>query len=200
MGRRGEPQAGVIPSDFLLQAYRLGWFPMGEPGKRRVEWFSPDPRGILPLDRYHAPPRLLRLVRQGRFVVRVNAAFLEVMRACAEREDTWINDVIVESYMELHRLGFAHSVETWLENRLVGGLYGVSVSGAFFGESMFHRVTDASKVALDALITRLRARGYTLLDIQWLTPHLAQFGAIEVPRRTYLGLLQDAMERPCRFD
>jgi leucyl/phenylalanyl-tRNA--protein transferase len=192
----------MIPAETLIAAYASGYFPMGmDDGE--IGWFSPDPRGILPLDGVHVPRRLSRLVRQGRFAIEVNRSFREVIDACAaardEEDGTWITDEIVESYCELHRLGWAHSVEAWRDGRLAGGLYGVSLRGVFFGESMFHRETDASKVALVALVDRLRARRYRLLDIQWVTPHLAGFGAIEVPRRRYLALLQESLRHDCRF-
>jgi leucyl/phenylalanyl-tRNA--protein transferase len=183
----------------LLNAYRSGWFPMGNQQSGRVDWFSPDPRGILPLDGYHASRRLRRTVEQGRFEIGVDTAFKEVMLACAERRDTWITPALVKIYDALHAEGLAHSVEAWLDGALVGGLYGVSLGGAFFGESMFHRVRDGSKVALDALVTRLRARGFVLLDIQWITPHLAQFGAIEIRRSEYLRRVSAALEKPCVF-
>ncbi len=174
----------MIDPALLVRAYREGIFPMGlEDGS--LGWFSPDPRGILPLDAFHVPARLARVIRRGTFEIRVDAGFETVMRACAARPDddgTWITDEILESYAALHRLGLAHSVETWRSGALVGGLYGVHLGGAFFGESMFHRETDASKVALAALVDRLTRRGFLLLDIQWVTPHLEQFGAIEVPR------------------
>jgi leucyl/phenylalanyl-tRNA--protein transferase len=192
----------VIASALLLQAYAAGWFPMGvepEPGGA-VEWFSPDPRGVLPLDdRFHIPSRLQRVIRQGRFEIRIDTRFADVMRSCAVRDETWITPEIVDSYVELHRLGFAHSVEAWRQGRLAGGLYGVALRGAFFGESMFHEEADASKVALCALVERLRARGYTLLDIQWVTPHLAQFGATEVGRKRYLRMLDQSLKIECRF-
>jgi leucyl/phenylalanyl-tRNA--protein transferase len=191
--------ARELPLDVLRAAYRDAWFPMGERGSRRLEWFSPDPRGILPLDALHVPARLGRTLRAGRFEIRVDTAFAAVMRACAERDDTWISDVILQSYQALHAAGEAHSVEAWREGRLVGGLYGVAMGGAFFGESMFHVETDASKVALVALVERLRARGFLLLDLQWVTPHLAQFGAINVRRSIYVRLLDKALERDCRF-
>lgn len=183
----------------LIRAYREGIFPMGmDDGE--IGWFSPDPRGVLPLDTFHVPARLARVVRQQRFDIRIDTAFERVMRACGERPDgTWISDAILESYLALHRLGIAHSIETWQNGDLVGGLYGVHLGGAFYGESMFHRATDASKVALVALVDRLRRRGFALLDIQWVTPHLAQFGAIEVPRRTYLAMLRRALALECRF-
>jgi leucyl/phenylalanyl-tRNA--protein transferase len=166
-----------------------------------IGWFSPDPRGILPLDTFHVSGRLARVIRQGRFEVGVDRAFEDVMRACAERPDegTWISQEILDSYIALYRLALAHSVEVRLEGALVGGLYGVHLGGAFFGESMFHRVTDASKVALAALVDRLRDAGFLLLDIQWVTPHLAQFGAIEIPRKDYLKRLKAAVERDCVF-
>lgn len=191
----------MIPSDLLLEAYATGWFPMGMPPDRGggIEWFSPNPRGVIPLDRFSVSTRLARVVRRATFEIRVDTAFADVMRACAARDDTWISDEIVDSYTALHALGFAHSVEAWKDEQLAGGLYGVAVRGAFFGESMFHRVTDASKVALVALVERLRSRGYSLLDIQWVTPHLAQFGAIEIPRRRYLRLLGEALQRECTF-
>ncbi|HEX5215296.1 MAG TPA: leucyl/phenylalanyl-tRNA--protein transferase [Vicinamibacterales bacterium] len=184
----------------LVKAYHQGIFPMGM-DDGQIGWFSPNPRGILPLDGFHVPARLARVVRSARFTVRIDAGFENVMRACATRRDdgTWINEEILESYVTLHRLGLAHSVETWQEDRLVGGLYGVHLGGAFFGESMFHHVKDASKVALVALVDRLNRRAFRLLDIQWVTPHLKQFGAISVPRRTYLKVLAEAVARDCRF-
>ncbi len=167
----------------------------------QIGWFSPDPRGVLPLDAFVVPARLARVVRQGRFEIAFDRDFAGVMQACADRPDdgTWISPEIFESYQALHRLGLAHSVEAWQGGRIVGGLYGVSLGGAFFGESMFHRVTDASKVALVALVERLRERGFVLLDIQWVTPHLRQFGAIEIPREEYLRRLEVAIGRDCRF-
>jgi leucyl/phenylalanyl-tRNA--protein transferase len=166
-----------------------------------IGWFSPDPRGVLPLDVFHVPRRLARLVRSGAFTIHIDRAFESVMRACAGRreEGTWINDEILASYVALHRLGLAHSVEAWREGELVGGLYGVQLGGAFFGESMFHRAPDASKVALVALVERLVQRNFLLLDTQWVTAHLAQFGAIEIPRREYLRLLSTALARECSF-
>lgn len=191
----------LLPPELLLRAYAAGWFPMahdraaGSP----IEWFSPDPRGIIPLEGFRVPSRLARTIRRGMFQVTVNRAFGRVIRECARRDDTWISDDIIQSYEILHRLGHAHSVEAWQEDRLAGGLYGVALRGAFFGESMFHEVTDASKVALVALVERLRARGYALLDVQWVTPHLAQFGAVAVSRRRYLQLLERSLRLDCRF-
>jgi leucyl/phenylalanyl-tRNA--protein transferase len=166
-----------------------------------IGWFSPDPRGVLPLEAFRTPSRLARVVRRHVFEVEVDRAFEQVMRECAagREEGTWISEEILEAYCALHRLGLAHSVETWQDGRLVGGLYGVHLGGAFFGESMFHRVTDASKVALVALADRLVRRGFKLLDIQWTTPHLQQFGAIAIPRREYLRRLRHALSQDCTF-
>jgi leucyl/phenylalanyl-tRNA--protein transferase len=188
----------MIPSGLLVSAYSSGWFPMAV-DHGEIRWYSPDPRGVIPLQSFHVPSRLARVIRSGKYSVDVDREFEAVMRACAgiDRNDddpgTWISDEILESYVELHRLGVAHSVEVWQEDRLVGGLYGVALGGAFFGESMFHHATDASKVALAALVDRLRSRGFRLLDIQWVTPHLEQFGAIEIPRTKYLKQLADAL-------
>ena len=188
----------MIDSELLLQAYRLGVFPMALPNEE-IGWFSPDPRTILPLEDFHVPHGLRRERRKEQFEIRINTCFVEVMRACAARADTWISDEIIASYVGLHELGFAHSLETWTANELAGGLYGVAIGGAFFGESMFYRRAGASKVALWALVERLRARKFALLDTQWLTPHLAQFGAREIPRGLYLHLLNAAVELPVTF-
>ena len=194
----------MIPPRLLISAYSSGWFPMAvDPGD--IRWYSPDPRGVIPLDGFHVPSRLARVIRSGAFQVHLDRAFDAVIRACAEsdRHDddpgTWIDREIVDSYIELHRLGFAHSVETWQKGNLVGGLYGVALGGAFFGESMFQQSTNASKVALAALVEHLRPRGFRLLDIQWVTPHLEQFGAVEIPRAVYLGQLEDALAVEAKF-
>jgi leucyl/phenylalanyl-tRNA--protein transferase len=185
----------MIAIDALLSAYASGWFPMAV-AAGEIRWYSPDPRGLIPLDTFHVSRRLARSLRQRRFEIRVDTRFRAVIEACAARADAdgdWIDGEIVESYCALHEAGFAHSVETWQDGVLVGGLYGVAIKGAFFGESMFHRVDDASKAALAALVDRLRARRYALLDTQWVTGHLAQFGAIEIPRRRYLRMLDEAL-------
>ena len=189
----------MIPINTLLGAYSQGFFPMAVEG--RIGWFSPQRRGILPIEGLHVPRRLQRVLRQGRFRGTTNRAFPAVIAACAERpgEGTWLDAELIASYTALHEAGHAHSIEVWQGERLAGGLYGVSLRGAFFGESMFHTVTDASKVALCLLVERLRRRGYRLLDIQWLTAHLARFGAVEVPRRRYLALLAAALAADCRF-
>ncbi|CAK0739431.1 Leucyl/phenylalanyl-tRNA--protein transferase [uncultured Gammaproteobacteria bacterium] len=189
----------------LLQAYAMGLFPMAESGSDQGElmWFDPDPRGILPLDGLIIPRRLRRLVRQGRFVITADTAFEVVIAACAEttpiRPNTWINRDIARLYTALHQRGFAHSIEVRHEDRLVGGLYGVALGRAFFGESMFSREANASKVALVHLVARLRAGGFTLLDTQFLTAHLARFGAVEIPKDEYHRRLAAALVGPADF-
>jgi leucyl/phenylalanyl-tRNA---protein transferase len=187
-----------LSPEILLRAYAAGIFPMAESADDpELFWVDPKRRGIIPLDAFHVPRRLRRIVRQNLFEIRCDSAFEAVMRGCAESSDkrpnTWINDEILELYAGLFERGAAHSVECWHEGELVGGLYGVSLGGVFFGESMFSRVTDASKVALVHLVARLRCGGYRLLDTQFLTPHLAQFGAIEISRARYHRLLADAL-------
>lgn len=182
----------------LIWAYANGVFPMAV--RRRIEWFSPDPRCIIELDDFHVPRSLRQVRRQERFELRINADFDSVIRACADRpEGTWISPEIITAYSELHRLGLAHSVESYRGGRLAGGLYGVTLGGAFFGESMFHRESEASKVALVHLVDRMRDRGMVLLDTQRQTPHLARFGAVEIPRREYLCRLARALQLDCCF-
>ena len=190
----------MLPLDDLLLAYASGWFPMAD-DDGRIRWYSPDPRGVLPLEGFHLPKRLARTIRQGVFRVTADADFAAVIAACAadREEGTWINQEITTSYTALHQHGFAHSIEVWRGRALVGGLYGVSLRGAFFGESMFHTVSDASKIALAALVDRLRERGFLLLDVQWVTPHLERFGAIEITRREYLRRLKKALEKDCAW-
>ncbi|MBA3295559.1 MAG: leucyl/phenylalanyl-tRNA--protein transferase [Acidobacteria bacterium] len=194
----------MIPTDLLVSAYASGWFPMGG-ADGDIQWFSPDPRGIIPIEGFHVSRRLGRVIRSGAFRIEIDRDFEAVIGACAEAErepadaGTWIDQQIHDSYCALHRAGVAHSVEAWQGERLAGGLYGVALGGAFFGESMFHRVTDASKVALAALVDRMRARGFLLLDTQWTTAHLEQFGAIEIPRTRYLKLLSEALTLDCSF-
>jgi leucyl/phenylalanyl-tRNA--protein transferase len=190
-----------LTPELVLAAYRQAIFPMAL-DEGEIGWFSPDPRGILPLESFHVPARLARSLRREPFEIRIDHDFARVMRACAAREDddgTWISDEIIECYVALHDAGHAHSVEAWRHDELAGGLYGVHLGGAFFGESMFHRVTDASKAALVALVARLRERGFTLLDTQWVTPHLTQFGAIEISRADYVHRLAAALKLGCRF-
>jgi leucyl/phenylalanyl-tRNA--protein transferase len=178
----------------LLAAYRSGLFPMRVGRGGPVAWWSPDPRGILPLDAFRES-RTLRRSRR-RFAISVDTAFEDVMRACAEphRPHGWIDDDFIAAYTELHRLGWTHSVEAWTpDGALAGGVYGVAIDGLFAAESMFHRVTDAGKSALAALVDLLRGGGATLLDVQWTTPHLSSLGAVDVPRAKYLELLADAL-------
>ena len=182
----------TLSPELLLKAYASGVFPMGmEDGTTR--WFSPDLRGILPLDAFHTPHGLKRALKRPGWDLRTDTAFDEVVGACAAREETWITPLIRRAYRELFAAGHAHSVEIWRDGELAGGLYGVAIGGAFFGESMFHRITDASKVALWHLVRILREGGFTLLDTQWTTDHLDQFGAIEIPREEYLDRLRAAL-------
>jgi leucyl/phenylalanyl-tRNA---protein transferase len=188
----------MIPPEILIAAYEQGIFPMAMVNGD-IGWFSPDPRAIIPIDTFHVPHGLRRVLKRNPFEIRVNTAFRSVMENCANREETWIDESILGSYCTLHEMGIAHSVECWQDGRLAGGLYGVSLKGAFFGESMFHVVRDASKVALWALVRRMREREFVLLDTQWTTPHLAQFGAVEIPRRQYLRMLRESQRRECVF-
>lgn len=184
--------ATLIPPEELLSLYSAGWFPMAM-ADGSIRCFSPDPRGIIPLDSFHIPHGAKKALRDPRWEVRVDTTFERVVRACGNRRDTWLNETMVQSYLGMHRAGHAHSLEVWREGELAGGLYGVRIGGAFFGESMFHRVPGASKVALVCLALRLRKGGFKLLDAQWTTPHLTQFGARSIPRREYLHLLQTAI-------
>jgi len=189
-----------LTPEILLRAYAEGLFPMAERrGDPTLYWVSPEKRGIIPLNFFHVPHRLARTVRSGRFTVTADHAFSEVMLACAApapgREETWINSEILRLYTALHAGGHAHSIECWQEGKLVGGLYGVRLGAAFFGESMFSLARDASKVALVHLVDGLRRGGFVLLDTQFITPHLARFGAIEIPREQYLLKLGDALNR-----
>jgi leucyl/phenylalanyl-tRNA--protein transferase len=165
-----------------------------------IGWYSPDPRGVLELESFHIVRSLRLTIKKKPFEVVLNQRFESVMRECARREETWISEDIIQSYFMLHRLGFAHSVECLEGDRLVGGLYGVAIGGAFFGESMFSQRRDASKIALAYLVQRLKERGYLLLDTQFVTPHLARFGATEIPRDEYLKRLANAIQQKCRFD
>lgn len=191
-------QGADLAPGTLLAAYRRGLFPMPEPESRTITWWCPVERGILPLDRLRVSRSLRRSCR--RFEVRVDTAFDQVVSACADprRDGGWIDEQIAAAYGDLHRLGWAHSVETWQDDRLVGGLYGVALGGLFAGESMFHRVTDASKVALVALVDLLRDEmaDQRLLDVQWVTPHLARLGAVSLSRAAYLQRLARALEVP----
>jgi leucyl/phenylalanyl-tRNA---protein transferase len=188
-----------ITPELMLRAYRVGLFPMAETRcGDRLYWLDPEQRGVLPLGGFHLPRRLLRTLLSGGFEVTADRDFAAIIGGCAEsvdgREDTWINTEIERLFNELHRHGHAHSVETWQDGRIVGGLYGVAIGGVFFGESMFSRVRDASKVALAHLVARLRLGGFELLDTQFVTTHLAQFGAHEIARDDYKVLLAEALE------
>ena len=188
-----------VTPELMLRAYRVGLFPMAETRSgQRLYWLDPEQRGILPLDAFHLPRRLMRTVLSGPYEVSANRAFASVIAGCAAaapgREDTWINTDIERLFQELHRQGHAHSVECWQDGVLVGGLYGVSLGGVFFGESMFSIARDASKVALVHLVARMRLGGYALLDTQFVTSHLAQFGAVEVPRDAYKAMLASAVQ------
>jgi leucyl/phenylalanyl-tRNA---protein transferase len=194
----------VLTPDLLLRAYAAGIFPMADSADDpEIFWVDPEWRGILPLEQFHVPQRLRRTVRNGSFEIRCNTAFEAVIRGCAapapDRPRTWINEEIVALYSELFRRGLAHSVESWYKGELVGGLYGVSLNAAFFGESMFSRMTDASKVALVHLVARLIDGGFTLLDTQFVTDHLQRFGAVEIPRADYRRRLAKAITIPARF-
>lgn len=196
--REGNVNTPPSFTELLLEAYSSGIFPMGS-SDGSIEWYSPDPRGILSLEEFHVPHGLRRALKKGGWEIRIDHDFESVIQACASRQETWITPEIQRSYLELFEWGHAHSVEVWLEGRLAGGLYGVSLGAAFFGESMFHRVTDASKVALWHLVRILKESGFLLLDTQWNTPHLATFGAREISRGEYLERLADAIGKSTLF-
>lgn len=191
-----------LDPEFLIRAYAAGIFPMADE-RGAISWYAPDPRAILEHERLHVSRSLRAVLRHGLFQIRIDTAFEPVMRACAaprpDEHGTWISEEFVACYGVLHRAGFAHSVEAWQDETLVGGLYGVSIGGAFMGESMFSRVANASKVCLVALVERLRARGYRLHDVQFLTPHLASMGACEISRAAYQRRLRRAIVLPCSF-
>lgn len=191
--------AGQLTPEILLRAYAAGLFPMAESAEDPdIFWVEPEIRGVIPLDDFHVSKSLRRTIRRQPYDIRFNTAFEAVMRGCAApgpgRPSTWINETILELYSSLHRLGHAHSVEAWRGDELVGGLYGVSLRAAFFGESMFSRATDSSKICLVHLVERLRNRGFRLLDTQFTTEHLKSFGAVDVPREDYEVLLEEALE------
>ncbi len=189
----------VIPPDELLRMYASGIFPMADGRDGPIMLFSPDPRTIIEPAQVHISHSLGKILRARRYTVRMNSAFEEVIRNCAAREDTWISEDIITSYLQLHDRGYAHSVEAWYGEELAGGLYGVSLAGAFFGESMFHAQRDASKVALVALCLRMEQRGMPLLDVQYSTAHLLRLGAVEVSRKEYLQRLETALALPMTF-
>ncbi len=184
--------ANMIPPELLLDFYRKGIFPMAVDGEMRL--FSPNPRGIIPLDGFRIPHGTRKTLKDPAWELKLNTAFREVMLGCAERDETWIDEGIFQSYTALHDLGHAHSIEIWRDGCLAGGLYGVQIGGVFFGESMFHRVPGASKVAICRLVEMMRAGGFLLLDTQWVTSHLEKFGAKEIARSEYLDLLDAALK------
>ncbi|MCX6136977.1 MAG: leucyl/phenylalanyl-tRNA--protein transferase [Ignavibacteriales bacterium] len=191
---------GIIPPNVLLSGYCTGIFPMADSATGEIHWYEPHIRAIFPLDGLNISRSLRRTLQKNIFDMRVDTAFEDVMRACAERDETWISGSIIASYTTLFKMKYAHSVESWCKGKLVGGLYGVSIGGAFFGESMFSMVTDASKAALVVLVRRLRERGYRLLDAQFQTPHLKSLGAVEIPQKEYLKKLERALEYQCTFE
>ncbi len=191
--------SGIIDSRFLIEAYSSGFFPMADSDTGEIRWYSPDPRGIIDLGEFSIPRSLRQTLKKETMSVRINQQFERIMRECARREETWISEDLIKSYVLLHERGYAHSVETWRGEELVGGLYGVAIGGAFFGESMVSLRRDASKVALVSLVERLRKRGYQLLDSQYMTPHLARFGGKEIPREQYMKLLDSALQQQCTF-
>ena len=194
-----KPGSKEIRPEWLLQAYRSGIFPMADSKDGEIHWYMPDRRAIFPLGAIKISRSLRRTLTKNIFDVRTDTAFEEVMRGCAHRDETWISEAIIQSYGILHRLQHAHSVESWHEGRLVGGLYGVSLGGAFFGESMFSTMNDASKVAFVFLARHLRERGFCLLDAQFMTPHLQRLGAIEILKEEYMARLNDALRQNCSF-
>lgn len=192
--------AARLDPQTLLSAYAQGVFPMADESGE-IHWYHANPRGIIPLEDFHVPGTLRQLIRQQRFELRINFDFEQIMRACMATRvsNTWINDALIRAYCTLHHLGYAHSVECWREGQLAGGLYGVSLGAAFFGESMFHYERDASKVALVCLVHRLRERGFELLDTQANTPHLRRFGCIDIDPEHYLQLLEAAIDKRRQF-
>lgn len=191
--------SAALTPGVVLRAYRDGYFPMADPSDGSISWYSPDPRAIIPLDQFRVSRSLRRVVTRRDFEVLHDTAFSEVIRSCADRPETWISADVMAVYADLHRRGVAHSVETWKGGRLVGGLYGLAIGGAFFGESMFSTVSDASKVALVHLVNHLSAQGFLLLDAQFSTPHLASFGTVEVSREEYLRMLATALAADVKF-
>jgi leucyl/phenylalanyl-tRNA--protein transferase len=193
---------GEFTPEIVLSAYRMGFFPMAQSRSGPISWYSPDPRAILPLETFHVPRSLRSFMKQTRLITTIDRAFDRVIRACAEtreKSDTWISDEIIEVYTSLHLRGIGHSVETWAGDVLVGGLYGLAIGGAFFGESMFSRESNASKLALVRLVEHLKEREFILLDSQIINDHVRQFGAVEIAREKYLDTLAIALSRPINF-
>ncbi|RZA27054.1 MAG: leucyl/phenylalanyl-tRNA--protein transferase [Proteobacteria bacterium] len=190
----------VLTPDLVVSAYANGYFPMPHPETEEICWFHPDPRAILPLDGFRASRSLLKSIRQKKFRTSFDEDFEAVIDACADRKETWINAEIRSVFVELHKLGAAHSVEVWMDDKLVGGTYGLALRGVFFAESMFHRETDASKAALFGLVNRMTQKGMSLLEVQFMTPHLASLGAVEIPAEAYMERLRQALRRSAQFN
>lgn len=182
----------------VIHAYMQGFFPMAD-SRGRINWYAPDPRAILDYENLHVSRSLRATIRKKIYTIKMDTAFEAVMRYCADREQTWINEEFIQTYTYLHHLGFAHSIEAWHNSKLVGGLYGIAIGGAFMGESMFSYATDASKVCLVTLVEHLRTQGYILHDTQFLTPHLASLGVTEIPRSLYESRLQQAINTQCHW-
>jgi leucyl/phenylalanyl-tRNA--protein transferase len=189
----------LLVPDLLVIGYRNGFFPMGDPTTGDIQWHRPDPRAIIPLEDVRVSSSLRATIRKGLFTITVDTAFHEVITACADRPDCWITPAVIDAYTELHHLGLAHSVESWHEGRLVGGLYGVALGGAFFGESMFSRMNDASKVSFVALVQRLRERDFSLLDTQYINDFTASLGAIEISDSLYQRMLEACIDDDVSF-
>mgnify|MGYP003920047065 CR=1 FL=1 len=193
----------TLSVDLLIYGYSTGIFPMADSETGEIQWYLPKMRAIIPLDGFHVPRSLRQVIKKNLFEIRINENFEAVMRGCAtdrgDQRGTWISEEMIEAYCELHKMGYAHSVESYQDGKLVGGLYGVSIGGAFFGESMFYRVSNASKVALYYLVERLKARQFTLLDSQFINDNVARFGAIEIPHHQYLHMLKDALKTRTSF-
>jgi leucyl/phenylalanyl-tRNA---protein transferase len=194
------PGPSTLLPEVVLLGYRNGYFPMADPDLGKVLWHRPEIRAIIPLDTVRIPRSLRQVLNRGTFSVTFNAAFDAVIQGCADREDTWISDEIIDTYTQLHHLGYAHSVESWFEGDLVGGLYGVSIGAAFFGESMYSVKSNASKVAFAHLVARLQERGYRLLDTQYINDFTESLGAIEIPDTVYQLILADALSVSCSID
>lgn len=188
----------ILEPDLLINAYTNGIFPMGT-GNGHLSWFSPNPRGVLPVQDFHVPRSVRAELRRNHFEIRINTAFVDILRACGQRKETWITRDIILSYEALHKMGSAHSIETWQNDTLVGGLYGVCIGGAFFGESMFSHTPGASKAALVWLMEHLKKKQFMLHDTQWTTPHLSMFGGREIPRDQYLLQLEAALKSTVSF-
>ena len=196
-------QSEPLSAEQLIYAYASGYFPMGDEADE-IRWYNPDPRAIIPIESYSPAKSLRPILNKGTFDCRINQAFEQVMRHCSQPRSVddgiWISEEIIQAYTELHRLGLAHSVEVYIDEKLVGGLYGVCLGGAFFGESMFSLVSNASKVAFHHLLVRLRERGFALLDTQFINDHVQRLGAVEIPRAEYLNRLQKALDKKCKFE